>query len=245
MKKNNLIITPEILKGIKGSWNKKNIQLAITEFRKNAPSVPVPRLYEAYLWLKEKIDIEDAESEKQFTLFIEHFLRILEDRGAENSGIYTEVLRDSAEYQYLESLLKKNKPDQKLLLIETAENQVEQKPAVKEITLKEILLNRKSSLTGIDIIIWHKIVDAYFRNIKDEEKFVKKCLQVINNINSRTEKETYHTEILVVYAFDRIQKYNKPSLKTKGSAMQMLNLMTDKGEMWKTLHDEYLEIIKK
>jgi len=245
MKNKNLIITPEILRGIKTSWSAGDFNFAIQEFRRNAPAVPIPRLYEAYRWLKEQINIDDKESGRQFTLFIEHFLRILEERGAGDSGIYTEVLRDSAEYKYLSGLLHKNETENKIKLIEISENKTPEEQVIKKTSLKDILLKKNMPLLDIDINSWYKLIQEHLEIYNTEESFVKNCSSVITNINKRTEKNSYHVEIIVVYAYDRLLIYQTLNLKTKDFAMKLLNLMTNKGETWNRLHREYREIIRK
>lgn len=245
MDNGNLIFVPELFGKVKASWTERDFKIAINKFKQNAPSAPTPRLYDAYKWLKEQLDTEDEESNKQFTYFIEHFLRILEDRGAVNSETYSEVLRDSAEYKYLRGLFHSDESEQEPLMIEIPEDTVSTPAEIKKIHLKDILNKKNISLLDIDINTWHKLIEEYLHVFKTEDLFVKNCLHVVNNIKKRTEKESYHLEIIVVYAFENLLRYKKLSLQTKDFAMQLLNLMISKGEMWSTLHKEYLEIIKK
>jgi len=241
----NLIAAPEILGKVKGSLSERELKHAIKKFRQNAPSAPIPRLYDAYRWLKVQLDNDETESEKQFTYFVEIFLRVLEERGAAESEVYSEVLRDSAEYKYLKGLFHTEAAEPEVLQIEISEKQVQTAPVIKKITLKDILSRKNISLNSIDINEWHKLIDEHLRDFRTEDLFVKNCILVVNNIKKRTEKDTYHTEIIIVYAFDKLLRFKKLSLRTKDFAMQLLNLMTDRGEMWGRLHKEYLEIIKK
>lgn len=245
MEKNNLIIAPAILGKFHGSWSEQNFKYAVKKFRQNAPSAPIPRLYDAYRWLKIQLDSEEEELNKQFTYFVEIFLRILEERGAGESEVYSEVLRDSAEYKYLKGLFHTEASDPEVLQIEMPAEHPETVPPSKKITFKDVLSGKNISLTDIDINEWHKLIDEHLRGYKTEELFVKNCLLAVNNIKKRTEKESYHVEIIIVYAFDKLLHYKTLSLKTKDFAMQLLNLMTDHGEMWTRLHKEYLEIIRK
>jgi len=116
---------------------------------------------------------------------------------------------------------------------------------VKRISLKDILSKKNIPILDIDINEWHKLVKEYFQPFHSEELFVKNCLSAINNINKRTEKDPYHIEIMVVYAFDKLLSYKTLSLKTKDFAMQVLNMMIGRGEIWSALHREYLEIIRR
>ncbi|HNX22790.1 MAG TPA: hypothetical protein PKG60_02000 [Spirochaetota bacterium] len=245
MENRNLIYAPEILGKAKGSWTEQDFNLAIKKFRQNSPSAPIPRLYDAYKWLKAQLDKSEETSDKQFTYFVELFLGILEERGARESEVYSEVLRDSAEYKYLKGLFHNNEEEDKTLQIHTPQIQSTTASVIKKITLKDILTKKNIPLLDIDINEWHKLIDEHLKDFKTEESFVKNCTLVINNIKKRTNKEAYHTEIIIVYAFDKLLWYKTISLKTKDFAMQLLNLMTDRGEIWNRLHKEYLEIIKK
>ena len=245
MENSNLLPVPELLGKVKDSWSERDFKFAIKKFRQNAPAASIPRLYDAYRWLKQQLDTVDEESNKHFTNFIEHFLRILEERGAVESEVYSEVLRDSAEYKYLKNLFHNDSEVHETLQIETAEIRTPPAKVIKQITLKDILSKKNISLMDFDINSWHRLIDEYLNDFRTEESFVKSCSEVIKNINKRTVKEAYHTEIIAVYAFDRLIKFKNISLKTKDFAMQLLNLMIDSGEIWSRLHREYLEIIKK
>lgn len=244
MEKNNLIVAPAILGKFQGSWSEQNFKYAIKKFRQNAPSAPIPRLYDAYRWLKVQLDDEE-ESNKQFTYFVEIFLRILEERGAGESEVYSEVLRDSAEYKYLKGLFHTEDSDPEVLQIEMPEKPAKPAPVMKKIKLKDILSKKNISLNEFDISEWHRLIDEHLRDYRTEDLLVKNCLIVVNNVKKKPEKEAYHIEIIIVYAFDKLIRYKTLSLKTKDFAMQLLNLMTDRGEIWTRLHKEYLEIIKK
>jgi hypothetical protein len=247
MKKTDLIYPLEIIGKIKNDWSDGEFKHAVKKFRQNAPSAPIPRLYEAYKWLKEQHNAESAESEKHFTNFIEIFLRILEERNASGTEVYSEVLRDSAEYKYLKGLFHNddNEPAHESLTVKTPEAKPAPIPAIKKISLKNILSKKNTLLSDIDINEWHKLVEDHFKSFHTEELFVKNCSSVINNIRKRTEKEPYHIEIIVVYAFDRLLSCKTLSLKSKDFSMQILNMMIDRGEIWTALHKEYLEIIRR
>lgn len=245
MKKTDPIYPLEVIGKIKEDWSSREFKHAIKKFRQNAPSAPIPRLYDAYKWLKEKHDTEDLESEKNFTHFIEIFLRILEERGASGTEVYSEVLRDSAEYKYLKGLFHNDnhETNHEPALIKAPETRPS--TAVKKILLKTVLGGKNIPLTDFNITEWRALIEEHFKSYHTEELFVRNCSTVINNINKRREKEPYHIEIIVVYAFDRLLGCKTLSLKSKDFSMQILNMMTDRGEIWKALHREYLEIIKR
>ncbi len=245
MKNNNLINPPEIIGKTKGVWTDHDLKHAISKFKQNAPAAPIPRLYDAYKWLKEQHNTNDEESEKHFTHFIETFLRILEERGASGTEVYSEVLRDSAEYKYLEGLFHNDTNERKPLKIEVPEIKPAVPKEIKKISLKDIISKKSIPLLSIDINEWHRLVNEYFRTFHSEEEFVKNCSSIINAVNKRADKEDYHIEIIVVYTYDKLLSCKTLSLKTKDFAMKILNLMTDRGEIWKSLHKEYLEIIKR
>ena len=247
MKKTDLIYPLEIIGKIKTDWSDREFKHAVKKFRQNAPSAPIPRLYEAYKWLKEKHDTESIESEKNFTHFVEIFLRILEERGASDTEVYSEVLRESAEYKYLKGLFHSDNHEElhEPETLKAPKDKPVPIPAVKKISLKTILTGKNILLTDFDINQWHKLVEEHFKSFHTEELFVRNCSSVISNINKRKDKEPYHIEIIVVYAFDKLLSFKTLSLKTKNFSMQILNLMTDRGEIWTALHKEYLEIIRR
>ncbi len=246
MSKSEHLYAPEIFGRLKPSWNENEFKSAVKRFNHSAPSVPIPRLYDAYKWLKEQIDINDAASEKQFSVFIEHFLRILEDRGAAQSDVYSEVLRDSDEYKYLKGLFHSEEIDEPPVEKHAKkELPAPPTPKVKKITLKSILRDRKAALAEIDPESWRRLIDEHLMPFKNEEAFVMNCSRTVNSINSRELKEQYHIEIIAAYAFERLVSYKKLSVKSKNFAMGLLNMMSEKSEFWALLHKDYREIIKK
>ena len=194
MKKTDLIHVPEIIGKTKDIRTDRDFKLAIKKFRQNAPSASIPRLYDGYKWLKEQHNTTDEESEKHFTHFIEIFLRILEERGASGTDVYSEVLRDSAEYKYLSGLFHNDTDTDEPIMIATPEIQNYTPAAVKKISLTDILSKKNIPILDIDINEWHRLVNEHFRSFLDEELFVKSCLSAINNVNKRSEKDTYHIE---------------------------------------------------
>lgn len=241
----NLLIVPALYLKSKENWTEKDFKSAIKKFTRNAPMAPIPRLYDSYKWLKDKLDDKDEDSNKQFTYFIEHLLRILEERGAGKSEIYSEILRDSAEYKYLKGLFHTDESDDETADPDIAVKRSPAKPIAKKNSLKNILLKKGSSLLDIDINSWKLLVSDYFEDFTTDESFEKNCTSLIKKISKREKKESYHVEIIVVYAFDRLLKNKNLSLQDKYFAMQLLNFTTGQGEAWNRLHTGYLEIIRK
>jgi len=245
MKNNNLIPAPVLSEKSLSSWTEKDFISAIKKFRQNAQSAPIPRLYEAYRWFKEKVDKDDQSSDQHFSRFTELFLRILEERGAVKSEIYSEVLRDSAEYKYLKKLFHNDEPEGEIELTDSEEKQPVSITVIKKIAIEDILHKKNISLVDIDISSWNKMVNEYFKDFKTAESFEKNCTGLLKNVIKRKEKEPYHIEVIVACAFDRLLKYKKLSLKTKDFAMQLLNLTIDQGDLWRRLHSGYMEIIRR
>lgn len=241
----NLLIVPALSLKAKENWTEKDFKSAIRKFNRNAPSATIPRLYDAYIWLKEKLDNDDQGSNRQFTHFVEHLLRILEERGAGESEIYSEILRDSAEYKYLKGLFHTNEPENETPGPDITVKKSPAKTVIKKKSLKTLLLKKNFSLTDIDINSWRLMVNDYLEEFKEDESFEKNCTSLVKKISRREKKESYHIEIIIIYAFDRLLKNRKISLEAKDFAMQLLNFTTGQGESWNRLHALYLEIIRK
>jgi len=244
MDEKNLIIAPGLSLNKKNLWTEKDFKFAIKKFTRHAPTAPVPRLYDAYRWLKERLDNEDEESKKQFTLFIEHLLRILEERGAGESEIYSEILRDSAEYKYFKGLFHTDDPDNETPLLKNTVKRSPSERSIKKQTLRNVLLKKNSSLPDIDIDSWRNMVNDYFKEFKTEESFEKNCISLVKKIIRKEKKEPYHIEIIIVYAFDKLLKNKNLPVEKKNFAMQLLNFTAERGEMWNRLHPIYMEIIR-
>lgn len=244
MENNSLIPSSEIFGNLKETWSLLEFRFAIENFRMNAPSVSVPRLYDAYCWLKERIDTSDEALNKQFYVFNELFLRELELRGESSSEIYSSVLRDSSEYKYLRELFPGNKPVQEKPEPAVKKKTIREK-VIKKISLNEIITGRTVSLHEFDIEAWRKLSEEYFSLIKAEEIFIKECSGMINRISRIEAKESYHLEIIIIHIFEKLRLYKKPSVKSKEYAMRLLNMTADNKSLWGILHNEYLEIIRK
>lgn len=245
MENNSLILRSEIFGELKETWTPSEFRFAIEKFRQNAPAIPVPRLYDAYRWVKEQIDITDDALSKQFYIFNELFLRELEGRGENNGEIYTSVLRDSSEYKYLRELFRKDEPAENKPEPEISEETEIPEKIVKKITLKELLSGKDRSLHEIDIETWRKLVDEHFMGIKSEDIFVKECSGVVNRISRISAKEHFHLEIIIICSFEKLLLFKKLSVNSKDFAMKLLNMAADNKSLWGILHKEYLEIIRK
>ena len=245
MENKSLILRSEIFGELKEKWTPSEFRFAIERFRENAPDIPVPRLYDAYRWVKEQVDITDDALSKQFSIFNELFLRELEGRGENNSEIYSSVLRDSSEYKYLRELFHREAPVQKTPEPEVIEEKTVPEEPSKKLTLKELLSHKNCSLLKIDIELWRKLVDEHFMGMKSEDAFLKECSGVINRIIRITNREPYHMEILIIYSFEKLLLHKKLSVKTKEYAMKLLNMTADNKSLWGILHKEYLGIIRK
>jgi len=245
MENNGLILRSEIFGELKESWTPAEFRFAIEKFRENAPSIPVPRLYDAYRWVKEQIDITDDALSKQFFIFNEIFLRELEGRGEHDTEIYSSVLRDSSEYKYLRELFHRKPAVKKKPEPEAVKEEIIPPEIVKRLTLKDILSHKNSSLLEIDIETWHKLIDEHFMGIKNEDSFVKECSGVINRITKFVSREAYHMEIMIIYSFEKLLLFKKLSVKTKEYALKLLHITADNKSLWGILHKEYLEIIRK
>lgn len=245
MENNNLILHQEIFGSLKTSWTTGEFKSAIEKFRKNAPGIPLPRLFDAYCWVKQQIDPSDEVLDKQFLVFNELFLRTLEERGESGTEIYTKVLRDSSEYKYMKELFHRDDTEQEKPEPEVIPEKITPEKKIKIITLKDILSEKNKSLIEFDIESWRKLVDEHFKGIKNEEPFVKDCSGIIARINRISEQEQYHLEIIIIIAYEKLLLFKKLSVKSKDFAMRLLNLSTGNKTLWRTLNKEYLEIIRK
>jgi hypothetical protein len=245
MENNSLILRNELFGSIKESWSPSEFRFAIERFRENAPGIPVPRLYDAYRWVKEQVDVTDDAINKQFFIFNEIFLRELEGRGEHNTEIYSTVLRDSSEYKYLRELFYREPPVQEEPEPVAVEDLIVPEKPAKRLTLKELISSSNASLLGIDIESWRKLVDEHFISIRDEDLFVKESSGVMNRITKIISREPYHLEIMIIYSFEKLLLHKKLSVKTKDYAMKLLNMAADNKSLWSILHREYLEIIRK
>ncbi len=231
---------------VRDELTEKDFKSAIRKLTRSAQSMPVPRLYDAYLWLKERLDDENEEFNRQYAHFIERLLRILEERGAAGSEIYSEILKDSVEYKYLKGLFHSSEQDYETAVPYAAPKRSRvKKSRIKKISLKTILQKKDSSLTEIGPVEWNRMVNDYFEGINTDESFETNCVALVKKINKKAKKEPYHVETVIGYAFNRILKKKGLSLKDKNFAMRLLNSTIDQGETWKRMHPGYLEIIRR
>jgi len=227
------------------SLSEGKISEAMNHFRRISISAPLPLLYNVYTELKHEMTSADDDSRKKFGVFNDLFLRMLEERGETGNGIYRSLLRDSHEFTYLNSLFSGKRPAIEIEAPgETIEPPViEKKPP--RITLKKIISSKTGSLLLFDISTWYDLVHEFLEPAGDEESFVKKCRQVLNFTAPHRERELYHLELVIAYAFEKLGSYKVLSVRSKDFAMEALNLLTDREPLWSKLHGEFLEIIKK
>lgn len=241
----NKLTTPSLSLKVKEDLTERDFKSAIKKLTRSATSMPIPRLYDAYLWLKERLDDENEEFNRQYARFIEQLLRIIEERGAAGSEIYSEILKDSVEYKYLKGLFHNGDQDFETSMPDVTPKKSRGQSAPKKKSLKTVLQKNNSSLADIDSIAWTIMVNDYLSGFQMDKSFESNCVSLVKKINRRERKEPYHIETVIEYAFNRLLKKNKLSLNDKDFAMQLLNSTTDQGETWNRLHPKYLEIIRK
>ncbi len=221
-----------------------DIKKAIERFSDCADLVPLDRLYTAYRSLKELIDSFGPDYSSQSAHFNDLFLRILEERGESGGGIYRSVLRDSLEFSLLNGILRREEsevPEQEPAAAppEVKETQPE-KPA-----LKQILSSKKYLLGDYDADEWSLLVEEHFAVIEDDKALAKACSRIIPSIAKREDHQEHHLLAVVEYYFRRLHDSEEVDLGSKDYAMKLLNLLSGNTAIWKRLHGEYLEIIKK
>ncbi len=248
MKKNNestLINFPALLfkhgDGVKAS----DINNAIEKFRTTSPSVSLERLYDAYRSLKSLLDSFGSDFVSQSNHFNDIFLRIIEERGESETGIYRNVLRDSQEFRLLHEFLGKSPiPD---MVSEAILIQVEEldPPVIEKPSLKKILAIKDNSFSRITRADWEELVSDYFSEVTEEKNFVKNCGLVLAKVMNRGDYQEFHTVCIIEYAFKRLLGYDDLQVTSKAFAMKLLNIVSGNKKIWNELHRSYLEIIKK
>lgn len=221
-----------------------DIKRAIERFRHNSSNVPVDMLYTAYRSLKEMIDSFGPEFTSQSNHFNDLFLRILEERGESGSGIYRSVLRDSYEFRLLSAILDKDSAEEPAPEPEPPVVEEEVEIPVK-LTLKNIVAGKKFSLSSYTEHEWEALVAEHFQSIPEEKAFVKSCGATINRMIKRGDWQDYHLVSIIDYFFRRLKGYDEVDISSKEYAMKLMNLLSNRNELWNKLHADYLEIIRK
>lgn len=221
-----------------------DIKKAIERFRDSADLVPLERLYTAYRSLKELIDSFGPDFSSQSAHFNDLFLRILEERGESGGGIYRSVLRDSLEFSLLNGILMREESEAPDHETSAAEPEIKETPPEKP-ALRQILSSKKYPLGDYGVDEWSLLVEEHLISIKDEKVFVKECSSLVARIAKRDEHSEYHVVAVIEYLFIRLSSYNKIAIESKDYAMKLLNLLSGNNAVWKRLHGEYLEIIRK
>ena len=224
-----------------------DLRRVIDEFKESSPDIPIERLYSAYRSLKEIIDSYGPEFSSQSSYFNDVFLRILEERGESSNGIYRSVLRDSPEFRMLNSILGVDRPSRP-----EPEPSPDEEPQVEDtveepvkLTLKQVLAEKDIPLNSYSEEEWITLVDEYFIDMKDEKTFIRNFKKLITALFKRDDYEDYHLIGMAGYAMGRLNSYKKVDTKTKEYAMEILDLVSGRRDVWKRLHEVYTQIIKK
>ena len=241
------VLSKPVLKEIKNFWIAGNVALAIEKFHQGSLGADIPRLHDAYLWLRGEIDALGEEFVQQADLFNHVFLRIMEQRGETENPFYKEVLRDSREYKILSSLIDIERnaliEERPSALLDEEARMISPPPVEK--SLKKILDDNSLSLKDYDMVQWCTIIEEHMNDYTREDSFVKRCRVIIKNISRREDRADYHLELMIVYCFERLSAFKKLTVDSKSFAMDALNMMTSRKEIWGSLHKEYLNIIRK
>ena len=245
MSENLPVISSGELAIIRDSLDQGKISNAMNHFRMVTLNAPLPVLFHVYTELKNEMTMSDENSRKNFNVFNDLFLRMLEERGETTTETYKTLLRDSTEYTYLNGLFSSKIPRDRLEKPKRIKEAViiESKPEI--VTLKKILARKEQSLLEISIDRWYDLVNGHLDEVADEALFVKKSLQIVNYVYRNPKKESRHLELVIVYTFERLLEYKELSTRSKDFAMHAMNLMTAREPLWTKLHKQYLEIIRK
>ena len=245
MNENLPVISSREIALVRESLSEGKVSAAMNHFRHVSLTAPLPVLFGVYTELKHEMTAADDDTRKNFSVFNDLFLRMLEERGETGTDIYRSLLRDSSEFKYLNSLFSGKLPRERLEKPKKIKEAViiKEKPVI--ITLKKLMSSKAESLLMFDISRWYDLVHEHLNAHEAETEFVKKCTQVINFIISVESRELFHIELPVVYIFERLLEYKTLSVKSKDFAMRAMNLMTDREPLWSKLHKQYLEIIRK
>ncbi|HPS59344.1 MAG TPA: hypothetical protein PK514_14670 [Spirochaetota bacterium] len=239
------VISSRALDPVRESLNKGKISIAMDHFRAVTLNAPLPVIFTVYSELKSEMTAAGDDSRKKFNVFNDLFLRMLEERGETSTDIYRSVLRDSAEYTYLNRLFSSKIPQDRLEKPKKIKDAVILKPKPEVITLKKILSRREQSLLDFSVGTWYDLVELHLAGITEESVFVKKSSRLVRYVDSNPQKETFHLELVIAYIFERLLEYSELSTRSKDFAMQAMNLMTAREKLWSKLHGQYQEIIRK
>lgn len=238
-------ISSRALDPVRESLAQGKISTAMNHFRTVTVDAPLPVLFSVYSELKNEMTAAGDDSRKKFGVFNDLFLRMLEERGETSTDIYRSLLRDSAEYTYLNRLFRSKIPQERLEKPKKIKDAVIVEPKPEVLTLAKILNSPEQSLTGINMDAWYDLVDVHLNAVTGESQFVKKSLQLVRYVNTNPQKEPFHIELVIAYVFERLLEYSELTTRSKDFAMQAMNLMTAREPLWSRLHKQYLEIIRK
>lgn len=230
---------------VRQSLSEGRISAAINHFRNISLTAPLPVLFDIYTGIKHEMISADEETQKRFSAFNDLFLRMLEESGETDNGIYRSLLRDSSEFTYLNSLFSGKIPVSRPEKPQKIKQPATVTPKPEIITLKKIMTAKAESLLLFDISRWYDLVHEHLASTETETLFIKKSAQLINFIVSVESRELFHLELVIVYVFEKLGDYRELTVKSKDFARQAMDLMTDREPLWSKLHKQYLEIIRK
>lgn len=239
------VISSRELDPVRESLTRGKISTAMNQFRAVTADAPLPVIFAVYSELKNEMTAAGDDSRKKFGVFNDLFLRMLEERGETSSDIYRSLLRDSAEFTYLNRLFSSKIPQERLEKPKKIKDAVIIEPKPEVLTLKKIMDRVDRPLKEIGIDQWYDLVDEHLNVTNDETLFVKKCSRLVRYVDSNPQKEPFHIELLIAYIFEKLLEYGELSTRSKEFSMQAMNLMADNGALWSKLHKQYLEIIRK
>lgn len=230
---------------VRESLNRGRISNAMNHFRRISLSAPLPLLFGVYCELKNEMTSVDEESRKNFGVFNDLFLRMLEERGETATDIYRSLLRDSSEFTYLQSLFGSKVPHAGPRKPKKIKEAVIIEPAPVAVTLKKVLAAKDASLIGFDMNAWRDLVKDHLDAVRDESAFIRVCTRVIKQVSAAAEREDFHLELVIVYIFERLMGFSELSGRSKDFAMNTLNLVSGREQLWKVLHGQFREIIRR
>ena len=238
-------ISSRALDPVRESLNRGKISAAMNHFREVTRDAPLPVIFTVYSELKNEMAAAGDDSRKKFSVFNDLFLRMLEERGETSSDIYRLLLRDSAEFTYLNRLFSSKIPQERLEKPKKIKDAVIVEPETERINLKKIMNCGDKSLRDFSIDAWYDLVDAHLNSAGSEAALLKKSSQMLSYVCSNPQKEPYHTELIIAFIYEKFLEYGELSTRSKEFALQSMNLITANNPLWSRLHKQYLEIIRK